>query len=109
LVCSGNNVISFKSTPSAPSTQSSAGLNFNRVYTDAQDPTTASNIDAAKTNAFYVINSMHDFAYRYGFTEQAFNFQESNFGQGGREGDGVLMSVQDASGVNNANFATPPE
>ena len=52
---------------------------------------------------------MHDFAYRYGFTEKAFNFQQSNFGKGGKEGDRVLMGVQDASGVNNANFATPPE
>ena len=52
---------------------------------------------------------MHDFAYRYGFTEKAFNFQQSNLGKGGKEGDRVLMSVQDASGVNNANFATPPE
>jgi extracellular elastinolytic metalloproteinase len=106
---SGNNVLSFKSTLSSPATQSSAGLNFNQVYTDTQDPTTASNIDAAKTNAFYIINSMHDFAYRYGFTEKAFNFQQSNFGKGGKERDRVLMSVQDASGVNNANFATPPD
>ena len=52
---------------------------------------------------------MHDFTYRYGFTEEAFNFQLSNFGKGGKENDRVLVSVQDASGVNNANFATPAE
>jgi extracellular elastinolytic metalloproteinase len=55
------------------------------------------------------MNVMHDFSYRYGFTESAFNFQQNNFGKGGQEQDRVLMSVQDASGTNNANFATPPE
>lgn len=69
----------------------------------------ASNVDAARTNAFFIANVMHDFAYRYGFTEDAFNFQLDNFGKGGLEHDRILMSVQDVSGLNNANFATPPE
>ncbi|TEB34010.1 hypothetical protein FA13DRAFT_1789786 [Coprinellus micaceus] len=60
-------------------------------------------------NAFYVINKLHDIAYRYGFTEAAFNFQNDNFGKGGSGNDRVLMSVQDSSGTNNANFATPPD
>jgi len=55
------------------------------------------------------MNVMHDFSYRYGFTESAFNFQLDNFGKGGQGRDRVLISVQDASGTNNANFATPPE
>jgi hypothetical protein len=30
-------------------------------------------------------------------------------GKGGKAGDRVLLSVQDPSGFNNANFASPPE
>ncbi|KAG9125120.1 hypothetical protein FRC07_008916, partial [Ceratobasidium sp. 392] len=47
--------------------------------------------------------------YRYGFTEAAYNFQNDNFGKGGQGDDRVQISVQDASGTNNANFATPPD
>ncbi|KAF9460273.1 Fungalysin metallopeptidase-domain-containing protein [Collybia nuda] len=103
----GNNVAAFANQTA--SNQTSAGLNFNTKYDDSFDPTTRSNMDAAVTNAFYIINTVHDFSYRYGFTESAFNFQDNNFDKGGRGGDSVLMSVQDKSGLNNANFATPPD
>ncbi|KAF9469113.1 Fungalysin metallopeptidase-domain-containing protein [Collybia nuda] len=105
----GNNVVAYKSSQSATTSQSSTGLNFNYSYDTTQAPTVQLNVDAARVNAFYAINTIHDFAYRYGFTEQAFNFQANNFGKGGKENDRVLMSVQDASGTNNANFATPPD
>ncbi|KAF8886751.1 Fungalysin metallopeptidase-domain-containing protein [Infundibulicybe gibba] len=52
------------------------------------DPTAGQNIDASQAS---------------------FNFQTNNFGKGGLGNDRVLMSVQDASGTNNANFATPPD
>lgn len=104
---SGNNVASFKGRQATQ--ESSGGLNFNAEYKDTLDPTNPVNLDAARTNAFFVMNVMHDFSYRYGFTETAFNFQLSNFGKGGEEQDRVLVSVQDASGTNNANFATPPD
>jgi len=52
---------------------------------------------------------LKDIMYRYGFTETAFNFQQNNFGKGGEGSDRVLVSIQDSSGTNNANFATPPE
>jgi len=100
-------VVSFKGQQVAQ--ESAAGLNFNAEYNDNLDPTNAANLNAARTNAFFIMNVMHDFSYRYGFTESAFNFQQSNFGKGGQEQDHVLVSVQDASGTNNANFATPPE
>jgi len=106
---SGNNVASFKGRQATQAKESSGGLNFNAEYKDTLDPTNPVNLDAARTNAFFVMNVMHDFSYRYGFTETAFNFQLSNFGKGGEEQDRVLVSVQDASGTNNANFATPPE
>lgn len=104
---SGNNVVSFLGQTVGK--QTSAVLNFNAAYDDTISPRVASNIAASQTNAFFIINTMHDVAYRYGFTESAFNFQQNNLGKGGQAGDRVLISVQDASGTNNANFATPPD
>ena len=82
--------------------QSSATLNFNYV----QDPTVnpdarQANIDAARVNTFYIVNTVHDISYQYGFNEAAFNFQNNNFGKGGAGNDRVEVSVQDASGKNN--------
>jgi hypothetical protein len=65
--------------------------------------------DAAVTSAFYLVNDFHDRTYPLGFTELAGNFQTSNFGRGGTQNDEVQVDVQDAAGLNNANFATPPD
>ncbi len=64
---------------------------------------------AAITQLFYTNNWYHDEMYRLGFTEQAFNFQHSNFGRGGAENDRVSGEAQDCSGTNNANFGTPAD
>jgi extracellular elastinolytic metalloproteinase len=32
-------------------------------------PTTQGNVNVACVNAFYIVNTMHDLSYRYGFTE----------------------------------------
>jgi hypothetical protein len=61
---------------------------------------------AAVTQLFYINNWYHDEMYRLGFTEQARNFQASNFGRGGAENDRVSAEAQDCSGTNNANFGT---
>lgn len=61
------------------------------------------------THAFYTVNRWHDAAYKLGFTEQAGNFQHFNFGRGGSEGDRLSFEVQDGSGTNGANFATPAD
>ncbi|KAF5346161.1 hypothetical protein D9758_009964 [Tetrapyrgos nigripes] len=106
---SGNNVIAYKGTQSATTQQSSSGLNFIYTQNPSASPTSAANLDAARVNAFYVVNTVHDIWYQYGFTENTFNFQQSNFGKGGAQNDRVLVSVQDSSGTNNANFATPPD
>jgi len=90
-------------------TQSGTGLVFNYPYDTSSAPSTTANVNSARTNAFYVINTVHDFTYRYGFTEAAFNFQNDNFSKGGAGNDRVKMSVQDSGGVDNANFATPAE
>ncbi len=63
--------------------------------------------DAAVTNLFYANNIMHDLIYLAGFDEAAGNFQQNNYGNGGVGGDYVLAEAQDASGTDNANFATP--
>jgi hypothetical protein len=63
----------------------------------------------AITHAFYTVNRWHDEMYRLGFTEQAGNFQHFNFGRGGSEGDRVSYEIQDGSGTNGANFATPAD
>ncbi|KAF9555076.1 hypothetical protein CPC08DRAFT_147139 [Agrocybe pediades] len=106
---SGNNVVSYKGSTSSTTSQSASGLVFDYTYKDTLAPATTENINAARVNAFYVINAVHDFTYRYGFTEAAYNFQNTNFGKGGAQNDRVKISVQDSSGTNNANFATPAD
>ncbi|KAI0654826.1 Fungalysin metallopeptidase-domain-containing protein [Cubamyces menziesii] len=105
----GNNAIAFKGSQSATTSQSSSGLVFNYPTNPNQAPTTTANVNAARVNAFYVVNTIHDITYKYGFTESAFNFQNNNFGKGGKGNDRVLVSVQDSSGTDNANFYTPPD
>ena len=63
--------------------------------------------EASVTNGFFMSNVMHDFSYVYGFDEAAGNFQSNNYGNGGNGGDWVNMHVDDGSGTNNANMATP--
>ncbi|KAG6816129.1 hypothetical protein H0H87_008441 [Tephrocybe sp. NHM501043] len=105
----GNNVLVYKSSTSSTTGQSSDTLNFIYPQSATTAPTTTANINAARVNAFYIGNSVHDLAYRYGFTEAAYNFQTNNFGKGGSQNDRVTISVQDSAGTNNADFSTPPE
>ncbi|KAI8321896.1 extracellular metallo proteinase 4 [Martensiomyces pterosporus] len=72
-----------------------------------QDPSTY--VDAAITQLFYTVNTMHDLSFLYGFDEAAGNFQDVNYSGQGVGGDGVIANAQDGSGTNNANFATPPD
>ncbi len=65
-------------------------------------------INATVTQLFYTSNLVHDLYYRYGFDEVSGNFQQHNFGRGGKENDAVIANAQDGSGFNNANFMTPP-
>ncbi|HEV7699523.1 MAG TPA: M36 family metallopeptidase, partial [Pyrinomonadaceae bacterium] len=69
-------------------------------------PLTPANQTGAVINLFYICNWYHDETYRLGFTEQAKNFQDDNFGRGGAALDRVRGEAQDSSGTNNANFAT---
>ncbi len=65
--------------------------------------------NGAVTQLFYVSNRFHDEMYRLGFTEQAGNFQQDNFGRGGVENDRVSAEAQDSSGTDNANFSSPAD
>ncbi|KAJ7156530.1 Fungalysin metallopeptidase-domain-containing protein [Mycena crocata] len=107
---SGNNaLVYFDQTQSDTTVQSAPGLIFNYTQDPDADPSVKQNRDAARTNVFYILNTVHDIAYQYGFTEAAFNFQQTNTKSGGLGGDRVLASVQNSQGIDNANFGTPPD
>lgn len=108
---SGNNAIAFTGRDINPNLtyHSAPEPIFDYTYNTTLQPKEGLNTDAARTNAFYVINAVHDFAYLYGFTEATFNFQTDNFGKGGVGNDPVYISVQDPKGTNNANFGGGPE
>lgn len=105
----GNNILAYKSSTSSTTSQSSSGLVFNYPVSFTTAPTTTANVNAARVNAFYLGNTVHDIQYRFGFTEAAFNFQNSNFNKGGSGNDRVTISIQDSAGRDNADFSTPPD
>ena len=84
-----------------------AALVFDFPYLPQQSPVVWE--DAAIINLFYANNFMHDLSYRYGFTEEAGNYQENNYGHSGEGSDAVQADAQDGSGTNNANFSAPPD
>ncbi|MCA9013164.1 MAG: M36 family metallopeptidase, partial [Planctomycetaceae bacterium] len=84
-----------------------AALVFDFPFDPALDA--QANENAAIVNLFYWNNVIHDVLYNYGFDETAGNFQFNNYGKGGIGGDQVEADALDGSGVNNANFATPPD
>lgn len=84
-----------------------AGLNFDFPLDLTQDP--HQYVDAAVTNLFYWNNVIHDLHYKYGFTEAAGNFQQTNYTGFGLGNDPVQADAQDGGGMDNANFATPPD
>jgi uncharacterized repeat protein (TIGR01451 family) len=108
----GNNVIAYldKNADNNPDEKTVDG-NANLVFDFPFDPTkTPDNYEEAGiTQLFYMNNFMHDFSYRYGFNEEAGNFQQNLYGKSGKGGDPVKAEGQDASGFNNANFSTPPD
>lgn len=105
---SGNNVLAFNGAQTNVAVETSPNV-FAYDYDETASPATPQNLGAAITNAFYVVNTLHDIFYIYGFTEATFNFQDDNFGKGGQENDRVTISVQDNHGTNNVNFYAPPD
>ncbi|PNS15498.1 hypothetical protein CAC42_757 [Sphaceloma murrayae] len=109
----GNNAIA-QSNPSGGSTYlnnyrpTSANLVFQYPYSPATT-TPSTYVDAAITQLFYTSNYYHDLLHTLGFNERAGNFETNNNGAGGVGNDAVILNVQDGSGTNNANFATPAD
>jgi extracellular elastinolytic metalloproteinase len=66
-------------------------------------------LNASITNLFYINNIIHDIFYHYGSTEATGNFQENNWGKGGRGGDAVKANAIDGDGMDNADFEAPPD
>jgi uncharacterized repeat protein (TIGR01451 family) len=86
-----------------------ANLIFDFAWDPALQPWEGTNQEAAIVNLFYWNNIIHDVFYHYGFDEASGNFQENNYGNGGSGNDPVQADAQDGLGMNNANFATPPD
>lgn len=84
-----------------------SSLNFDFPIDLTKAPSTY--VSAATVNLFYLNNIIHDIHARYGFDAASGNFQRNNYGQGGLGNDQVFADAQDGSGVDNANFATPPD
>jgi len=103
----GNNVNSIG--PDGYTRRPKSNGDYTYYYDSRKEPNVGENTDASVVNAFYVGNTVHDIAYRYGFTETAFNYQNNNFEKGGKESDPVMVYVQDKSGMNNAYFTSVPE
>jgi Fungalysin metallopeptidase (M36)/Fungalysin/Thermolysin Propeptide Motif len=110
----GNNVNAYADTDNdnAPDPASQpdggTGLDFNHLLL-TYDATPAVYRDAAVDNLFYWNNVMHDVTHRYGFNEEAGNFQATNYTGTGVGNDPVQAEAQDGGGVLNANFSTPPD
>ena len=52
---------------------------------------------------------VHDLYYRYGFDEVAGNFQNHNFGKGGKENDAVIAYAQDSHQISGGLFIAPAD
>ncbi|KAH8824570.1 Fungalysin metallopeptidase-domain-containing protein [Flagelloscypha sp. PMI_526] len=107
-VTSGNNAIAFTHSLNTISKESAPG-EYIYQFDPGQGAESLANQDSPRVNAFYIVNSLHDITYRYGFTEKTFNFQKTNIETGGKANDLVTISVQDTNGKNNAQFATPED
>jgi subtilase family serine protease len=65
--------------------------------------------ESAETQLFFLTNFLHDFFYDLGFDEAAGNFQDSNFGRGGLEGDALAAVARSTAGKNNSTFEPNPD
>ncbi|GII85182.1 hypothetical protein Ssi03_31720 [Sphaerisporangium siamense] len=88
----------------------------NQWFTAKCDPATLdqrgeADLEAAISNLHVMHNRMHDWAYRLGFTETAWNMQAGNGDRGGLGGDPEQGNAQAGARVasvrNNANQITP--
>lgn len=111
----GNNVWAFQDrdgngASSNDEPDGGADLIFDFPFNDQDEP--ENYIEAATANLFYMVNTMHDFAYANGMDESGGAFQTNNYGNGGAGGDPVIALVQqgvETGAINNATFGTPTD
>ena len=106
----GNNVFAYEDANDVNSgipAQGGEELTFDFPYNPNNAPDDYQ--EAAIANLFYTNNRIHDIIHYYGFDEVSGNFQDVNYSGEGQDGDFVNAEAQDGGGLNNANFATPPD
>ena len=109
----GNNVIAQDDSDGNDGTgyQPDGGASLNFDFAIDLSKTASASIDASITNLFYVNNMVHDIIYQYGFDIATGAFQEKHYQRQNftGAGDPVFADGLDGSGLNNANFGTPPD
>ncbi|KAL1721756.1 Fungalysin metallopeptidase-domain-containing protein, partial [Schizophyllum commune] len=104
-ITTGNNVQAFQGSWDTGSAEQTAdGLVFDYTYDLDKEPAEGNNTKAAVVNAFYLLNMLHDVSYIYGFTEEAYNFQWSNFGKEGAQGDRIVSDSDSTLGRSSQPF-----
>lgn len=93
----------FDQQPDVPRPSGGPSRVFNFPLNLALDPITYG--AAATVQLFYNANYYHDRLYQLGFTEEAGNFQATNFNRGGLGGDPITCLVQAGANTGNANNA----
>ncbi|GII67388.1 hypothetical protein Skr01_74730 [Sphaerisporangium krabiense] len=82
----------------------------NAWYESRCDPATITRpdkggLEAAVANLHAAVNRLHDWSYRLGFTETAWNMQADNGDRGGRGGDPELANAQSGAAVGSRGTA----
>lgn len=108
----GNNVHAYldedgNNMPDPVLAEGGSALNFDFPFDIDSEPEDMQ--EAGLTNMFYMNNYMHDLSYIYGFDEEAGNYQQNNYGNGGEDGDYVRAEGNDGSGIANASFFVSPD
>ena len=107
----GNNVHAYTDTTdnNQPDFEPDGGTALNFDFTLDLNQAPGAYKSAATTNLFYMNNRIHDVMWHYGLDEAGGAFQETNYTGVGGASDEVRAEAQDGGGLNNANFATPPD
>lgn len=101
----GNNAMVVENTDGDDYLQNSdmvnVGSDLKFDFTFSKNRSIKDNLKAGMTNAFYVVNLLHDFYYDIGFTEYYGNFECNNVVSGkGKGADPILVVVQDRTLMN---------
>ena len=106
----GNNARAFEANDNFGYQPDGTGaLNFTGYAFDQEYTENFQYEDASITNVFYWANILHDVTYRYGFTENAGNFQQTNYLNVGAGADEVIIECQSIFRPCNASFSTQRE